>query len=166
VLVILARGLWKGDSPGAEGGRPWQSIGINNQEGFFALGDRLPARIVPLLWVGAGFLLIAGVTNELVRLMEQSHLDAKVIPLASGLSVSAWWAACAGALVVFGFYRTLAAVRIAGLLVAGLAIIKVLFFDLANLDQLYRVASFVVLGVVLLCVAYLYHRQAAASRNS
>lgn len=168
VLVILARGLWRGDShvaapPNAEIRQLWPSAAINTQEGFFELGDRLPVRIIPLLWVAAGFLLLAGVTNELVRLMEQSGLEAKVIPLASGLSVSAWWTACAGALVVFGFYRQLAAVRIAGLLVAGLAVIKVLFFDLANLDQLYRVGSFVILGVVLLCVAYLYHRKAAPS---
>ena len=42
---------------------------------------------------------------------------------------------------------------------------KVLFFDLANLDQLYRVGSFIILAVVLLLVAYLYHRQAAGTRD-
>ena len=163
VLVILARGLWK--VAGRDVPESPLSLTIS-QEGFFALGDTLPSRIVPLLWVGAGFLLIAGVTNELVRLVAQSGLDGRIIPLATGLSVSAWWALCAGALVVFGFYRKLAAVRIAGLLVAGLAVIKVLFFDLANLDQLYRVGSFVILGVVLLCVAYLYHDKPQRARTA
>ncbi len=166
VLVILARGLWRivaadRGEVSADARRPWHALGIN-QDDFFVLNDTLPPVIVRLLWVSAGFLLIAGVTQELSRLMGQVGLAVEVIPLASGLAVSAWWALCAGALVVFGFSRKITAVRIAGLVVASLAVVKVLFFDLANLDQLYRVGSFVILGVVLLWVAYLYHRQAAA----
>jgi len=41
---------------------------------------------------------------------------------------------------------------------AGLAVIKVLVFDLASLDALYRVGSVFILGLVFL-LAYLYHRQ-------
>ena len=54
VLVILARGLWK--VAGRDVPESPLSLTIS-QEGFFALGDTLPSRIVPLLWVGAGFLL-------------------------------------------------------------------------------------------------------------
>ena len=46
----------------------------------------------------------------------------------------------------------------AGLVVAGLAVGKVILFDLSSLDALYRVASVAGLGVVLLGVAYLYNR--------
>ena len=167
VLVVLALGLWK--VTGSEAGAAAAAARVpghhaaSNQDGFFELGRTLPPLVVPLLWVGAGVLLFFGVTNELSRLIGLSQLAFDVIPLVKGLAVSAWWAVCAGALVVFGFYRRLAPVRIAGLFVAGLAVIKVLFFDLANLDQLYRVGSFVILGGVLLGVAYLYHRQAAMS---
>ena len=42
---------------------------------------------------------------------------------------------------------------------AGLAVVKVLLFDLASLDALYRVGSVFILGLVFLLLAYLYHRQ-------
>jgi uncharacterized membrane protein len=65
----------------------------------------------------------------------------------------------AAALVVVGFRRELKPARIAGLGVAGLAVVKVLVFDLSSLDALYRVGSVFILGLVLLLLAYLYHRQ-------
>jgi uncharacterized membrane protein len=73
--------------------------------------------------------------------------------------VSAWWLVFAATLVGVGFTRGLKPARIAGLGVAGLAVIKVLVFDLSSLDALYRVGSVFILGLVLLLLAYLYHRQ-------
>jgi uncharacterized membrane protein len=37
--------------------------------------------------------------------------------------------------------------------------VKVLLFDLSSLDALYRVGSVLILGLVFLLLAYLYHRQ-------
>jgi uncharacterized membrane protein len=75
--------------------------------------------------------------------------------------VSAWWALFAGALFVVGFRRALKPVRVAGLVVAGLAVLKVLLFDLSRLDALFRIGSVLILGVVSLLVAYNYYRRAA-----
>jgi uncharacterized membrane protein len=36
--------------------------------------------------------------------------------------------------------------------------VKVFLIDLAELDQIYRVASIIGLGVALLATSYLYHR--------
>ncbi len=143
VLAALASGLWR-----------------RNSDGYQEMAESLPA----VLWLAAGTILLAGVTNELVRGVGQRGYTEDAARLAGGLAVSAWWAVFAGGLVVFGFARRLAPVRIAGLVVAGLAVGKVLFVDLANLDQLYRVGSFIVLAIVLLLVAYLYNRQAKALR--
>jgi uncharacterized membrane protein len=71
----------------------------------------------------------------------------------------------AAALVTLGLKRRLRAVRLAGLGVAALAVLKVLVYDLASLDALYRVASVFILGLVSLLLAYLYHRQARDSRG-
>ena len=65
----------------------------------------------------------------------------------------------AAALIGVGFRRSLKPARVAGLAVAGLAVIKVLVFDLSSLDALYRVGSVFILGLVFLLLAYLYHRQ-------
>jgi uncharacterized membrane protein len=86
-------------------------------------------------------------------------LSVQTASLASGLAVSAWWLVFAAALVGLGFRRALKPARIAGLGVAGLAVVKVLLFDLSSLDALYRVGSVFILGLVFLLLAYLYHRQ-------
>ena len=41
---------------------------------------------------------------------------------------------------------------------AGLAVVKVVFFDLSSLDALYRVGSVFLLALVALSLAYLYYR--------
>ena len=109
------------------------------------------------LWTAAGFIAFLGVTLELRR----AFAEAGGVPsLAGELSVSAWWLAASAMLVMLGFARSMKPVRVAGLVVAGLAVTKVVFSDLASLDALYRVASVFILGLVSLSLAYLYHRQA------
>lgn len=112
------------------------------------------------LWIVAGALLLFGVTGELGRLFAQQVHPAGTARLAGGLAISAWWLLFAGALVAIGFARGLSPVRQAGLVVAALALMKVVLADLAGLDALYRVASVLILGCVSLGIAYLYHRRA------
>jgi uncharacterized membrane protein len=112
------------------------------------------------LWLVAGALVLFGVTQEIQRYFRLQSATRATASLASGLSVSAWWLVFAAALVTLGLRRDLRAARIGGLCVAGLAVFKVLVYDLASLDALYRVASVFILGLVSLLLAYLYHRQA------
>jgi uncharacterized membrane protein len=113
-----------------------------------------------ILWVVSGAMVLFGVTGEIQRYFALESASAQTASLAAGLAVSAWWLLFAAALVGVGFRRALKPARIAGLGVAGLAVVKVLVFDLSSLDALYRVASVFILGLVFLLLAYLYHRQA------
>jgi len=110
------------------------------------------------LWIAAGLMALFGVTGELRRYFELRSLDATAAGLASGLAVSAWWLLFAAGLVTLGFRLSLQQARIAGLAVAGLAVAKVVFFDLSSLDALYRVGSVFLLALVALTLAYLYYR--------
>jgi uncharacterized membrane protein len=111
------------------------------------------------LWALGGALVLFGATAEIQRYFELRTASSETASLASGLAVSAWWLVFAATLVWVGFTRELRPARIAGLGVAGLAVIKVLVFDLSSLDALYRVGSVFILGLVFLLLAYLYHRQ-------
>ncbi len=115
------------------------------------------------LWLVAGAIALFGVTEEIRRYFRLEAATRTAASLASGLSVSSWWLVFAAALVTLGLRRGIRAARLGGLCVAGLAVLKVLVFDLASLDALYRVASVFVLGLVSLLLAYLYHRQARRS---
>jgi uncharacterized membrane protein len=112
------------------------------------------------LWALAGAMMLFGVTGEIRRYFERGTASPQTANLAAELAVSAWWLIFAAALVGVGFRRDLKPARLAGLAVAGLAVVKVLMFDLSSLDALYRVGSVFILGLVFLLLAYLYHRQA------
>jgi hypothetical protein len=122
-------------------------------------GSTMEPLVRGVLWALAGAILLFGVTGEIGRYFALTSVSPQTARLAGGLGVSAWWLVFAAALVGLGFRRDLKSARIAGLGVAGLAVIKVLFFDLSSLDALYRVGSVFILGLVFLMLAYLYHRQ-------
>ena len=136
VVVALARGLWR-------------SVTSTNLAPLIQGG----------LWTVAGAMVLFGATGEINRYFELQTLSSTDANLAAGLAVSAWWLVFAAALIAVGFRRNLKQARIAGLAVAGLAVVKVLAFDLSSLDALYRVGSVFILGLVFLLLAYLYHRQ-------
>jgi uncharacterized membrane protein len=74
-----------------------------------------------------------------------------------------WWLLYAGALVLIGFEIDHKQVRSAGLTVAALAGLKIVLYDLATLNALYRVGSFFALAIIALAVAYAYNRKAKVS---
>ena len=146
----------------------WGAIAVTSA---FAVGvwrseaGREDTRLVrPGLWIVAGAMTLSGVTGEIRRYFQLGSLPTESATLASGLAVSAWWLAFAAALVAVGFRLSLKPVRVAGLLVAGLAVLKVVLFDLSSLDALYRVGSVFILALVALSLAYLYYRSDRAAR--
>lgn len=72
--------------------------------------------------------------------------------------LSAFWTVTAIGAVVVGLLRRQAAVRLGGLALLAVAIGKVWTYDLAELDELARVLSFVGLGLLLLVGSFAYAR--------
>ena len=73
-----------------------------------------------------------------------------------GLSVL--WTLYAAAVLAWGFLRRSAPLRYGALGLLGLTIFKVFVVDLASVKTLYRMLSFLLLGVVLLLVGLLYQK--------
>ena len=91
--------------------------------------------------------------------------DAEHLRWLGQMALSVLWAAYAAALAAAGFVRRSASVRWAALALFALTIIKAMLVDIAQLQQLYRIIVFFVLGVLLLLVAWGYHK-AFHSRES
>lgn len=72
--------------------------------------------------------------------------------------LSAFWALTGLGGIVYGLLRDVRHVRLGGLALLGLAVAKVYTYDLAELDELARVLSFVALGLFLLVGAFAYQR--------
>jgi uncharacterized membrane protein len=62
------------------------------------------------------------------------------------------------ALLAFGFAVKARAYRIAGLVALAFSLMRAVFYDLAKLETLQRILSFLGLGAILLVLAYLYAR--------
>jgi uncharacterized membrane protein len=133
--------------------------------------------IVAATWVGVALLIRDVVADDQARwavaaaalaaLYAASTLVVAAVPAGGGntdgkqLALSAFWGVVGVTLVLTGLSRAQKPLRLAGLALLSLAIAKVFLFDLAKLDSLTRVGSFVALGVLLLGAAYAYQRQAA-----
>lgn len=72
--------------------------------------------------------------------------------------LSAFWSLTGVAALVYGLVRDDRRFRLGGLGLLGLAVAKVSVYDLAELDEIYRVLSFIALGLLLLAGAFAYQR--------
>ena len=90
------------------------------------------------------------------------------LALAKQLSLSVVWGLYASGLLIAGQVRRLVLLRVMGLALLSLTILKAFFWDLSSLDRVYRIISFIMLGAILLVVSYFYQRknQRAEEQNS
>jgi len=72
--------------------------------------------------------------------------------------LSAFWAATGLAAVLLGLLRRDRNFRLGGLALLGVAVVKVSVYDSAALEDIYRVLSFIALGLLLLVGAFAYQR--------
>jgi|SRR5579872_2944220 len=84
---------------------------------------------------------------------------------AAQLSLSVLWSVYAGILTAIGFRYQIRAVRVVGLALFGLTLVKVLTIDISQLQQIYRILALLVLGLVLLRVAWTYQRRLRRERT-
>lgn len=71
---------------------------------------------------------------------------------------SALWMAYGAMLMFTGFWRKSAFVRWQALVLIAFTIAKVFIYDTSQLDRIYRILSFVVLGILLLAISFAYQR--------
>jgi uncharacterized membrane protein len=83
---------------------------------------------------------------------------AKQLRWASQLALSVLWSVFAGLITAAGFRFRQRPWRIAGLVLFGVTLLKVVCSDIAGLEQFYRILALLALGVILLGVAWAYQR--------
>jgi uncharacterized membrane protein len=94
--------------------------------------------------------------NEHVTYGEITHLRNLQQLVLSGV-----WLFYSVALMIAGLWRRAQGLRIMAIVLFGITILKIFIYDLSFLETLYRIFSFVGLGVILLGVSYLYQRYKA-----
>jgi uncharacterized membrane protein len=80
------------------------------------------------------------------------------IHLAWDFSYSAIWLIYGAGMMAFGFWKRDAFVRWQALILMAFTIGKVFSYDIWSLDKIYRIVSFMALGVVLMVISFNYQR--------
>jgi uncharacterized membrane protein len=78
------------------------------------------------------------------------------IQTARDFTYSALWMFYGAMLMIVGFWRRSAFVRWQALVLIAFTILKVFLYDVSELDRGYRILSFIVLGVLLLAISFVY----------
>ncbi len=127
--------------------------------GILAAGSDL--RMFLLALAGVAFVYAASLV-----IVDVIQGDAEERSQTAQVALSAFWALVGLSVIVVGLVRDVKELRLGGLALLGIGVAKVFAYDLAELDQLYRVLSLVAVGLVLLAGAYAYQRVRAAGRIS
>jgi uncharacterized membrane protein len=107
-----------------------------------------------LAWIGAGL----GVYLASAVVVDLAGAQAGHSTQTSQLALSGFWAALGFAAILVGLLRRKRALRLGGLGLLALAVGKVFLVDLAQLESIWRVGSFLALGLLLLAGAFAYQR--------
>jgi Predicted membrane protein (DUF2339) len=107
-----------------------------------------------LAWVGAG--LAVYLASGLV--VDLAGATAGHATQTSQLALSGFWGALGFSAIVAGLARHRRALRYGGLALLTLAVGKVFLVDLAKLESIWRVGSFLAIGLLLLAGAFAYQR--------
>jgi uncharacterized membrane protein len=124
-------------------------------------------RILQIVIVVLILLLLTGETRDIFRksiyfLREQgehgTYREVARLRDLQQLVLSGVWLLYSVTLMVAGLWRRAQGLRIMAIAIFGITILKIFIYDLSFLETLYRIFSFVGLGVILLGVSYLYQR--------
>lgn len=86
------------------------------------------------------------------------YLTLHRVEIERDFAYSALWMAYGAMLMVVGFLRRRPFIRWQALILIAVTIVKVFVYDVSQLDKGYRILSFVVLGVLLLAISFVYQR--------
>ncbi|HEY8902289.1 MAG TPA: DUF2339 domain-containing protein, partial [Chthoniobacterales bacterium] len=86
-------------------------------------------------------------------------------PVAGGFLLTICWSLYAFLVLGLGFILRERTYRLLGLMILGTAVARIFLVDVWQLETIYRIVSFLVLGAVLLIIGFLYNRLAETLRR-
>jgi uncharacterized membrane protein len=127
--------------------------------------------ITTVLKISVPLILFVLITAEAIDVFEKAKLgmrgldsstaiSSEVLRLSNlqQLSLSGVWLVYSMLLMGIGLVRRMRSLRVIAMVVFGVTILKIFIFDLSFLETLYRIFSFIGLGLILLGVSYLYQK--------
>ena len=123
-----------------------------------AFNARGEARLANIAGVTGLFLLLVFISLEVKHWFQGEYLNWRFESDAENYAISVAWLVYALALLAGGIFFRKTALRYGSLAVLLITVLKVFLGDMGGLTGLYRVASFLGLGLCLVGIGYLYQR--------
>ena len=123
--------------------------------------------LIPALLIAANGLSLLALSIEVVDTVDRGFFDIspKIAGNVISLSLSLLWALYAAVLIVLGITRRDRRLRLAGLGLLAVPVVKLFVYDAFEMDQVYRVAAFIGLGALLVIGGFLYQRYSRVIRG-
>ncbi|WP_213804613.1 DUF2339 domain-containing protein [Granulicella sp. dw_53] len=115
--------------------------------------------------IAINLIAIFATVHEIVALWNGTPANSEGT-LQQALAISAFLMLYGAALLAVGFWKRTAFIRWQALLLIVYTIAKTFLYDMRNLSQGYRVASFMALGALLLAVSFAYQKDWLALKDS
>ncbi len=120
--------------------------------------DMTKYNILNIILSLSGLILLMLLSAEVYTYFYETSLSSLRGRRLGQMSLSAVWGLYAIVAIVIGFIKELRPLRLAGLGLLAVTALKAILLDLAGLDQIYRIISFVILGAAMIAASFLYHR--------
>ncbi len=123
--------------------------------------DRRSGTVIGGAVVAANLLMLVTLSTEISAIWDlraQTPEFASSAELARQMMLSATWGAYAAALTAAGIRRRYPPIRYLAIVVFFVTVVKLFTVDFAQLDSVYRIASSIALGLLLVGSSYLYQR--------
>lgn len=136
--------------------------------------------IIPLMFINYRYLK-NDFFNEMSRQTEQVLFHAATLVLLSSelvhwldmariensfkLALSILWGAYALFLIILGLWKDLRHIRIAAFMLFGITLIKLFFYDIADMSTIAKTIVMIILGVLLLTASFLYNKYKRSTGN-
>ncbi len=141
---------------------------MQKASGGFGLLKRLPG-FMQIAMLVVIFVLLTGETRDLFQkdiaaIMQSGSGSSLEMREASRLNnlqqmcLSGVWLLYSAVLMSVGLWRKHRGLRVAAILLFGITILKIFIYDLSFLETLYRIFSFLTLGVILIAVSFAYQK--------
>ena len=122
--------------------------------------DERERYFLPALLVVASLLTLWALSVEIIIATQSDYFSvpASIAGDVASVSLSILWAVYAAVLIVVGILRRSRWIRIGGLALLAVPVLKLFLVDSFALDQEYRVAAYLALGLILVIGGFLYQR--------
>ena len=114
--------------------------------------------LAKILYAMGTLFLLGLLSVEVYKYCRGQFADIQKARWMAQMALTVTWSIYASAMLTIGFWKRVRAVRFAALALFGITAIKLLIVDIAWLDQIYRIISFMAMGLLMIGGSYLYHR--------